>query len=181
MAWPRRILTLTVLSIGCQPTTTRPAFTPYPQAAATEIRLDAADATLRLAEALRLDSIPVHRVERRDAYLESKWFESATGKMARGRPLGPDVVRVRAWVERARPYSSTLIVETVYRPLADPSRADRELERPVPEDHPVAAKIRATLEAMVKKYGGPPAGAIPATPAATPPATTPPPATPRTP
>jgi hypothetical protein len=160
--------------------TTRPAFSPFPEAAATEIRLGAADATRRLAAALRSESIPVAQVEQRDGYLESDWFDQASGKSVEQRPIGPDIVRVRAWAERARPYSSVLIVETVYRPLADPSRAERELERPVPVDHPVAVKIRATLEAMVKKYGGPP-GPTPAAAPPAPPAQPVTPATPRTP
>jgi hypothetical protein len=179
VAFPRRLaFALAMASLGCQPTTTRPVFLPYPQAAATEIRLGTSEATRRLAEALRQDSIPIAKVEQRDGYLDSGWFEGATGKSVHRRPLGPGIVRVRAWAEPARAYSSTLIVETVYRPLADPSRADRELERPVPDDHAVAVKVRATLEAMVKKFGGPPAGATPAVPPAK---GLPAPATPRTP
>ena len=150
------MLVLAAALVGCQPTTTRPVFVPYPEAAATEIRLGTAEATRRLAEALREDSILVAKVEPRDGYLESGWFDHRTWKPVRRRPVGPEVVRVRAWAERARPYSSLLIVETVFRPLADPSLPERELERPVPQDHPVAVKIRATLEAMVKRYGGPP-------------------------
>ena len=50
-----------------------------------------------------------------------------------------------------------MTVETVYRPLADPSLPERELDRQVPRDHPVAVKVRTALQEMVKKYGGPPA------------------------
>jgi len=59
-----------------------------------------------------------------------------------------------------------MTVETVYRPVADPSLPERELDRQVPRDHPVAIKIRAALQELVKRYGGPPA---PAAPAAAPP------------
>jgi hypothetical protein len=48
-------------------------------------------------------------------------------------------------------------VETIYRPLADPSLPVRELDRQVPRNHPVAVKVRATLQELVKRYGGPPA------------------------
>jgi len=166
---------------ACQPSTTRPNFAPYPEAAATEIRLTIPDATRRLADALAQDSIPLARVEQRDGYLESRWFVSGTGQPVHHRPIGADAVRVRAWVDPARPYSSTMIVETVYRPMADPSRSGRELERPVPDDHPIAAKVRATLDSLVKKYGGAPEGTIPATPPVTPGATPTEPATPRKP
>ena len=66
------------------------------------------------------------------------------------------MVRVRAWADPGRPGFTQLTVETVYRPLADPSLPQRELEREVPQDHPVAKKIRAALQGMVKRYGGPP-------------------------
>ena len=49
-----------------------------------------------------------------------------------------------------------LTVETVYRPMADPSLPDRELERQVPKGHPVAAKVEAELAELLKRYGGPP-------------------------
>ena len=54
------------------------------------------------------------------------------------------------------PGNSKLFVETVYRPVADPSLPDRELDRQVPRDHPVAVKVRAALQELVKRYGGPP-------------------------
>jgi hypothetical protein len=141
---------------GCQPTTLRPAFLPFPEAASTEMRLTTDDAIRRLAEALRADSIPVAKVERRDGYLDSGWFASATGTPVHHRPVGPSVVRVRGWVNPGRPYASVVILETVYRPLADPSRSDRDLEEPVPADHPVAVKMHAVLDSMVKRYGGTP-------------------------
>jgi len=40
--------------------------------------------------------------------------------------------------------------------MADPSLPPRELERQVPRDHPVATKVRAALQDMLKRYGGPP-------------------------
>lgn len=139
---------------GCQPTTMRPVFVPFPEAASTEIRLTADDAVRRLADALRADSIPVASIERRDGYLDSGWFASATGTPVHHRPVGPSVVRVRGWVNPGRPFASVVILETVYRPLADPSRSDRDLEAPVPADHPVAVKMHAVLDSLAKRYGG---------------------------
>ena len=48
---------------ACQPNTTRPAFSPVPEAAGTEVRLPMSQATQRLAEALKADSIPVRKVQ----------------------------------------------------------------------------------------------------------------------
>jgi hypothetical protein len=141
---------------GCQPDTTRPPIVPLPEAAMMEVRLPVQEATRLLAEALRADSIPALRVRLRDGYIESRWFEAATGRPTNKRPIGLGIVRVRAWADPARPGDSQLRVETLYRPLADPSLPERELERQVPPNHPIAIKIRSTLQDLVKRYGGPP-------------------------
>jgi hypothetical protein len=146
------------LAAACQPNTTRPPITPLPEAAGTEIRLSTREATRRLAEALRADSLPVRRVALRDGYIETPWFNAATRRPLRGgrRPLGPNAVRIRAWADPARPGSSQLTVETLYRPVADPSLPERELEREVARNHPVAVKVEAILRKLVEQYGGPP-------------------------
>jgi hypothetical protein len=142
--------------LACQPATTRPSFTPLPEAEMVEIRLSPLEATRKLAEVMATDSIPAERVELRDAFIESRWFDASTGKATAQRPIGTKVVRVRAWADPGRPGFAILSVETVYRPMADPSLPPRELEREVPKDHPVATKVRAALQGMLKKYGGPP-------------------------
>lgn len=155
-------LALLVIGVGlgaaaCQPSTSRPPFTPLPEAAGSEIRLPVREATRRLAEALRADSIPTRKIELRDGYIETPWFEAATGKPSRlRRARGPGVVRIRAWADPARPGSTQLIVETLYRPLVDPSLPERELEREVGKDHPVARKVETVLRKMLERYGGPP-------------------------
>jgi hypothetical protein len=141
---------------GCQPATSRPPFPPAPQAAMSEVRLPVGEATRLLAEAFQADSMPMHRLEVKDAWLETSWFDVATGRHLRGRPLGANTVRVRAWADATHPGSSKVTVETIYRPLADPSLSDRELDRQVPRDHPIAIKVRAALQELVKRYGGPP-------------------------
>ncbi|NNG16901.1 MAG: hypothetical protein HKM89_10510 [Gemmatimonadales bacterium] len=102
-------------------------------------------ATAEVAQALRQDSIPVAVLELRDGYLETPWFESATGTPTTQRPLGLDVVRVRGWVDVEHPGHSRITVEVVYRPWADPSLPDRELERLAPPDHPVSLRAQAAL------------------------------------
>jgi hypothetical protein len=162
------LLLFASLAIACQPNTTRPAFLPLPEAAGTEIRLPAGEATRQLADNLKASAIPIRKVMIRDAYLDSGWFSSRSGRPVAGRPLGTGTVRVRAWADPARPGSSQLWVETAYRPMADPSLPDRELDRQVPSDHPVARKVNEVLKKMVERYGGPPAPQAqpPAAPAA---------------
>ena len=142
--------------LACQPSTTRPTFTALPEAAVTEVRLSQLEATRHLAEGLKAESIPATRVELRDGYIESTWFDSATGQRSSRRPIGTGVVRVRAWADPARPGNTLLTVETLYQPFLDPSLPPRELEREVPKDHPVAVKVRTLLQNLVKRYGGPP-------------------------
>src|SRR5215207_8114316 len=74
-----RLLVLLAAAIACQPATTRPAFLPRPEALGAELRLSVSDATRRLAESLRADSIPVRTVRLRDGYIETPWFASRTG------------------------------------------------------------------------------------------------------
>jgi hypothetical protein len=141
---------------ACQPNTTRPSFTPLPEAAGTELKLPVPEATRQLAAALKADSIPPRRIRDRDGYIETDWFDSRSGRAVGGGRLGSRTVRVRAWADPARPGSSQLTVETLYRPLADPSLPERELERQVPRDHPVALKVVAVLKKLVDRYGGSP-------------------------
>ena len=149
-------LALTVTLAGCRPDTTRPSVVPVPEAASAEIRLVPQEATSRLAEAMVADSIPLARVQARDGYIESRWIDSASGRATRRWPLGTSVVRVRAWADPGRPGNSVLTVETVYRPMADPSTPERELDRQVPRTHPVAVKIQAELADLLQRWGGPP-------------------------
>jgi len=142
--------------LACQPATTRPTFTALPEAETVEMRLSPLEATRRLAEVMQEDSIPAARVELRDGFIESRWFDPSTGQPTKSRPIGSNIVRVRAWADPGRPGFALVTIETVYRAMADPSLPQRELERQVPRDHPVATKVRAALQDMLKRYGGPP-------------------------
>ncbi|MGH7593973.1 MAG: hypothetical protein ACRELE_09005 [Gemmatimonadales bacterium] len=155
-----------LLLTGCYPTTTRPAFLPEASAPIAEIELAVPQATRAAALALNADSIPIRRTEPKDGWLESEWFDATTLRPTNRRRLGPDVVKVRAWIDPSRPNFSNVTIETVYRPLADPSRTDRELERQVPVNHRVEGKVLVALGELRKAYGGVPADTVaPAIPA----------------
>lgn len=153
----RYLVALAALGAGlaCNPATSRPLFGPVPAVRPVEIELPLADATQRLAELLVADSIPVTRVEIRDGYLETPWFDAATGQPVSRRPLGPGTVRVRGWVDPSQPGHSALTVETVYRPIADPSLPERELDVLVPPDDPAAVRVRRVIDRLVERYGEP--------------------------
>jgi hypothetical protein len=150
-----RVLVLGGMAAGCFMTTTRPAYTPMLGSPSAEVRLGSDTATERLAEALKADSIPVSRIEPRDGYLETPWFDASTGSAPRIAPLGPDVVRVRGWVDPGRVGHSDLRVEVAYRPVRDPSVPGRDLERAAPDDHPVVQRVRAVLDSLKNRYGDP--------------------------
>lgn len=143
-----------VLAItACHPTTTRPAFLPLPSASVVEWQLTVREATQELALALDADSIPVRRTEPGDGWLETEWFDAVTLQPTKRRPLGDGVVRVRAWIDPSKPNHSNVTVETVYRPLADPSRDERSLESVVVANHPVALRVGLVLNTLTKKFG----------------------------
>ncbi len=157
------VLLVGAAALGCQPDTTRPGFPPTPEAARAEIRLPRRDATLRLAESLRSDSVPTRLVHLHDGWFETGWFDARSGAVTRRRPVGPGVVRVRAWADPGRPGYTLLTVETVYRAVADPALPGRDLEREVARDHPAAARVQNALKALADRYGTPPVESAPAT------------------
>ncbi len=148
-------LALLGLAAGCYPTTTRPALLPLLSASVTEWELSPREALRELALALDADSIPVRRTEIADAWLETGWFDAATLRPTTRRPLGDGVVRLRAWANPSRPNHSVVTIETVYRPLDDPSRDDRSLDRVVVANHPVALRVALLLNRLNTKYGDP--------------------------
>ena len=123
----------------------------------TEVRLPAARGHPALAEALRADSIPATRLEPARRLARDRLVRLRDRPATKHRPIGLEAsCACAAWADPTRPGSSKLFVETVYRPVADPSLPERELDRQVPRDHPVAIKVRAALQDLVKRYGGPP-------------------------
>jgi hypothetical protein len=149
-----RIVMLLAALGACQFATTRPPFEPVPEARHVDLTLGRLEATEQLAEALRADSIPVGRVEPRDGYLETPWFNAGTGRPVSHARTGDSVVRVRGWVEPARVRYSELRVETVFRRAWDPSLPDRELERAVPPGHSVAERVDSVLARLARRYDG---------------------------
>jgi hypothetical protein len=150
----RLALILALLASACSPATTRPYFPPVTGAAQAEVELEVRSATGALADVLRSDSLPVSRVEVRDGYIETAWFDASTKRPTSARRVGPQVVQVRAWVDPTRSGYSRLTVETIFRPVADASLSPRELDRQVPTDHPVGKRIEEIVTELAKLYAG---------------------------
>lgn len=154
---PRHLLVLgATLLAGCHARTDRPYFPPVTGAPTTEIELDVKQATQALADVLKGDSLPVTKVTLRDGIIETAWFESDSKHVTHARRLGDQVVQVRAWIDPSRPGHSRIILETVFRPLADPSLSERELDRQVPPSHPVGKRMTEVLTELARLYSSEP-------------------------
>jgi hypothetical protein len=153
---PVALLSTLLLAAGCKPGTVRPAFPPVQGAVRIEIELKTPQATEILGEILRGDSLPISRVDTRDGLIESEWFRVADKKAVGGRPVGPDVVRIRAWIDPSRSGYSYITLETVYHPVADPSLTSRQLDQQVPSDHPVGKRMLQIATELARLYGDEP-------------------------
>ena len=147
---PCRLVILPLFLLGCDPNTTRPRVTPFPEDASILVHAKIPAATERLVRALTVDSIPIAFQSTRDGWVETPWLNASTLKPTDARPIGADVVRIRGWVNPDKEGFSTITVEAAYRPYADPSLQGRELERPVPKDHPVQVKLDSMLAHIPK-------------------------------
>jgi len=149
----RSILFAILALPACDPATTRPDVTPIPEARTLEVRLSRQGALTKLHQALVADSFPILTVNTRDAWLETPWFDALTLKPTSAQRLGPDVVKLRGWADPARPGNSLIVVELVYRPLADPSVPQRELDRPVPPTDSIYIRVGTLLKALDDEIG----------------------------
>lgn len=144
-----------MLLLSCRATTSRPSFLPLPTAPVAEVELEIPEATRVLAEALARDSITLSVVREADGFIDSGWLAGNTLEHTTARPLGQDVVRVRAWVNPAKQFWSELVVEATYRPIADPSRPDRELDVQLPDDHPLQRRVIGVIRRLIELHGDP--------------------------
>lgn len=144
---------MAALAGGCNPYSRRPLLLPYPEALRQEVEFTISTATIRLSDALAEQRIPLSKVYPRDGWLESPWFEAATGRPAAGPALSDSIVRLRLWVEPARPRHSLVTIEVVYVDRIDPSRSERELEQPVPKGNPALERARGVLADFAGRKG----------------------------
>ncbi|OLC08451.1 MAG: hypothetical protein AUH41_08180 [Gemmatimonadetes bacterium 13_1_40CM_66_11] len=135
----RAIGVCALLVVACTPTTTRPPFAPIPEALHAVINGRPADVTQAARELLKADTIPVRFVSLRDAFLETAEFAGTH--------------RVRLWADPDVPGKSRVTIEAVYRPLEDPSRTHRDLERAAPPGSPGRLRAEQLLAALKDKLG----------------------------
>lgn len=147
------IFGLCLVAAACDPRTTRPDVTPFPDAQQIEVVLDRGDAITYLRNALVADSFPLARFSAQDAWLEGPWMDRRSHRPVSSHHLGPDVVRLRAWSEPARPGNSYLIVELAWRPVADPSLPGRDLERSLARTDSLSLWLKGVLAQVDSQVG----------------------------
>ena len=128
-----------VLLAACNPASTRPSFAPLPESLHAVINATPAVVTREAQALLTADSIHVRRMSERDAWLETNEFAGTH--------------RLRLWADPDVPGKSRVTIEAVYRPIEDPSRTARDLERAAEPASPGVQRAAWLLEALKDKLG----------------------------
>src|SRR5437879_2683606 len=117
--------------VACTPVTTRPDFLPDPQAARLVLDAPPGRVTPEIATLVAAESLQVERVNVRDGYVETAWYDTRSRRSFRGAGDVPDLaatVKIRCWADPYVPGQTQLTVRTVPSPRYDPSRTDGELD-----------------------------------------------------
>jgi hypothetical protein len=128
-----------VLLAACNPASTRPSFAPLPESLHAVINATPAVVTREAQALLTADSIHVRRMSERDTWLETNEFAGTH--------------RLRLWADPDVPGKSRVTIEAVYRPIEDPSRTARDLERAAEPASPGVQRAARLLEALKDKLG----------------------------
>ena len=136
-----------MLLTACTPVTTRPAFAPYPEALHALINASPARVTEEAQAWLAAHGPTVQHASPIDGFLETGWYNAADSGVA------PVRVKIRLWADPDVPGKSRVMVEAVYRPIEDPSRTPRELERAVPEGSAGQRLAERLMKALSEKLG----------------------------
>lgn len=136
--------------LACSPTTTRSRVTPFPEAPTAEVRADLPTTTQRVLDVLAADSIPIARYSLRDGWLETPWLDTAGMRATTSRVDGQAIVRLRGWIDPGRVGYSVVTLEGAFKLMSDPSLPERELERPLPPNHPVRMRLDTLLARLPK-------------------------------
>lgn len=134
-----RVALAMLFGAACTPATTRPSFAPLPEALHAVINARPADVTRAAQDLLAADTISVHYVSLRDAWLESNEFAGTH--------------RLRLWADPDVPGKSRVTIEAVYRPFDDPSRTARDLERAAEAGSAGRMRAARLLVALKEKLG----------------------------
>ena len=143
---------------SCNPTTTRPNFSPLPLARAAQILARPQQVIPALAILVAAESLRVRRASPRDGYLETEWYDTRTHHSFRDGAAVPDLahtVKLRCWADPYVPGETILTLEVARRLRYDPSRNGRDLESAVPPGQPGDTLVDSLLARVKRRFGSP--------------------------
>jgi len=155
---PTSAFRVCLLLAACTPVTTRPDFKPDPRALVVVLNARPERVTLELETLLPAESLEVERVNLRDGYVESSWYDPTRRRSyhhERDVADLPATVKIRCWADPWVPGQTRLTVEPVYRPRVDPSRPERDLEVIAPPEHAGYKVAQDLIEKAKQKLGTP--------------------------
>src|SRR2546427_106158 len=119
------------LLAACTPVTTRPDFRPDPRALVVILNARPERVTVGIDSLVPAESLEVRRFNVRDGYVETEWYDTKARRTRHRDRAVTDLgatVKIRFWADPWVPGQTRLTVEPVYRPRADPSRTERDVE-----------------------------------------------------
>lgn len=143
---------------ACTPVTTRPDFRPDPRALVVTLNARPERVTVGVDSVVTAESLVVDRFNVRDGYLETAWYDT---KARRTRRRDRDVtdlaatVKLRFWADPWVPGQTRLTVEPVYRPRADPSRTERDVEVILSKDDEGYKIAQRLVDKLKERFGVP--------------------------
>src|SRR5207302_4388352 len=155
---PHSAFRILLLLAACTPVTTRPDFKPDPRALVVILNARPERVTPGIDSLARAESLEVQRVNVRDGYVETTWYDPARRRSyPNGRDIAdlPATVKIRCWADPWVPGQTRLTVEPVYRPRVDPSRTERDLEVIAPPEHGGYKVAQELIEKLKQKFGTP--------------------------
>jgi hypothetical protein len=139
---------------ACTAVGTRPHLGPKPGAVVDTLGAGPGAVTTALASALRARGLKVHVMSAAEGYLETAWFDPVTKGSVPQRHLHTGrVFRIRAFADSIPPVKSELVIEAVYRRIADPSQPGREEEILVPPGQPGDSLAQQILAELRQRFG----------------------------
>ena len=146
----RRAAAVLLVTAACSPVSTRPAYRPVPQAAQLLLVGDPVAVTRHAAAWIAAAGVPTVRVSEIDRYIETDWYTPPVDS-AGARPF-PFRVKTRLWVNPGGAGRAHAFIETVYRPVEDPSRSARDREIAVPPGAGADLLARRLTAAIREKF-----------------------------
>jgi hypothetical protein len=114
--------------------------------------------TAELTTLVPTESLVVARVNVRDGYLETAWYDTqAHRSVARERDIAhlAATVKIRFWADPYVPGQTRLTLEPVARPRTDPSRPERDLEVLVAKPEVGYEMVQRLAEKLKERFGVP--------------------------